>query len=215
MDTQSHSKRLAGLYLITPDVFIEDLHWKDKIKMALQNGVGLVQYRNKNVSLQEQIIEAKQLHQLTQTYHAQLFINDNPFLALEIGAEGVHLGQLDLQQYSIQTIKKNLLTGALVGVSCGNQLALAQQAQQEGADYVSFGRFFPSKTKPNAVSADISLLIAAKQVLSIPIAAIGGITLENAEILFQTNIEMLAVCRGIWDHPNIPYAIKKLTQQQP
>lgn len=209
MDTQTNPKKLSGLYLITPDDLFEDSGWAHKIELVFESGLHLLQYRNKKAVRVDAMNQSKKLKTLCEMYGAQLFINDDPFLARDVGANSVHLGQLDLQKHSIKNIREILQKKALVGVSCYNDLSLAKLAEEEGADYVSFGCFFESHTKPNAKLVDPSILIEAKQNLSIPVVAIGGITLANAPLLLETKVDMLAVCRGVWDNPDIKGTVKR------
>jgi thiamine-phosphate pyrophosphorylase len=124
-----------------------------------------------------------------------LIINDDVELAGNCGAHGVHLGKDDADLRSARSL---LGSGAIIGVSCYNDLSLARQAAGLGADYVAFGRFFPSQTKPGAIQASPDLIRQARQELSLPIAAIGGITPDNAGQLIDAGADMLAVVTGIF-----------------
>jgi thiamine-phosphate pyrophosphorylase len=124
-----------------------------------------------------------------------LIINDDVELAAECGAQGVHLGRDDAEPL---TARRLLGDNAVIGVSCYNSLPLALRAAEQGADYIAFGRFFLSRTKPAAVQADVALIQAAKQQLAVPIAAIGGITPYNAAPLISAGVAMLAVVQGVF-----------------
>ena len=100
----------------------------------------------------------------------------------------------------------------LIGVSCYNELERALAAEQDGADYIAFGSFFPSRTKPGAVRATPELLRAARTQLRIPVVAIGGITPENGATLIEAGADMLAVIEGVFAQPDIRAAARRYTR---
>jgi thiamine-phosphate pyrophosphorylase len=139
--------------------------------------------------------------------HGVLFIiNDDVTLAKETRADGVHLGREDVP---LAEARKLLGTRAIIGVSCYNELARAQAAQKQGADYVAFGRFFPSRTKPQAVQANLDLLREAKRKLHIPVVAIGGITPENGASLIAAGADALAVIEGVFGQADVRAAAER------
>ena len=129
-----------------------------------------------------------------------MIINEDVELPAECGAQGVHLGRDDAEPL---TARRLLGDNAIIGVSCYNSLRRALRAAEQGADYVAFGRFFTSRTKPAAVQADVALIQAARQRLGLPIAAIGGITRYNAAPLISAGVSMLAVVQGVFAAPDI------------
>lgn len=184
-----------GLYAITqPDQKSIQQVLKD-VEAALQGGAVVVQYRDKNPI--DAIALASQLLTLCHSYHAPLLINDSVELALTIGADGVHLGKDD---GDMADARRRLGPDAIIGVSCYNDVAKACTAAEHGADYVAFGRFFASGSKPLAAPADIATLQVARQRLKLPIVAIGGILPENGEQLLTAGADLLAVIGGIFDH---------------
>ena len=96
-----------------------------------------------------------------------------------------------------------MLGDKIIGVSCYNQLSLAVDAQSAGVDYVAFGRFFSSSTKPMAIQASLDLIVDAKRSLSVPVVAIGGITVNNADSLIGAGADAIAVINGLFSQPNI------------
>jgi thiamine-phosphate pyrophosphorylase len=176
---------LRGLYAITDDHLLVD-RLLPAVQAALAGGCRWVQYRSKH----SKHSNAQQLLTLCRTYNAFLLINDDVALAKTVGADGVHLGQEDM---SLTEARRVLGKQAIIGITCHNSLSLAHTAQQEGADYVAFGRFFSSSTKQSAPPADLSILHTAKQQLAIPVVAIGGITLDNAKSVLDEGADMLAV----------------------
>ncbi len=184
-----------GLYAITQPENKSIAQVLRDVEAALQGGAVVVQYRDKNPIDAHSL--ASQLLQLCHRYHAPLLINDSIELALAVGADGVHLGRDD---GDIETARQRLGAGAIIGVSCYNDVGKAQAAVAAGADYVAFGRFFPSGSKPLAAPAQIETLQRARQLLDLPIVAIGGILPENAGQLLAAGADLLAVIGGIFDN---------------
>ena len=137
---------------------------------------------------------------LCRTHSIPLIINDDVELALTVGADGVHLGKNDL---ALEAARAALGEEKILGASCYDSLSRAQAAQQAGASYVAFGSFFASAVKPDAVRAPVDILRAAKVKLSIPVVAIGGITLENAGALIEAGAHSLAVISALFDAADI------------
>ncbi len=199
-----HHPALRGLYVITdgPDPV-------PRVEQALGGGARLVQYRDKTADAQRRLKEALGLLSLCDHYGVPLIINDDLDLAAAAGAHGVHLGRDDP---SLAAARRRLGAGALIGVSCYNELGRALQAADEGADYVAFGRFFPSGTKPLAVQAEPELLRRARKALRLPLVAIGGITPENGDALIEAGADMLAVSGGLLGQPDIRAAALAFTR---
>jgi thiamine-phosphate pyrophosphorylase len=183
-------KELRGLYAITP----EGPGLEGKVRAALEGGVALLQYRRK----QGNAAEARRVAALAGEFGVPLIVNDDVALALEIGAAGAHLGRED---GDLRAARARLPAGIL-GASCYNEPARARAALAAGADYVAFGSVFPSPTKPHAVRAPLELFREAKA-LGVPLAAIGGITLENAPGLIAAGADLLAVISDLFDAPDI------------
>ncbi len=141
------------------------------------------------------IAEAEQLLDLCRQYSVPLIINDDIVLAVQSGADGVHLGKTDS---SIADARERLGEKAVIGCSCYNDLDRAQQASKSGADYIAFGAFFSSPTKPDAAHATLDIIQTAKQRFKLPVVAIGGITPENGQSLIEAGADMLAVISGLY-----------------
>ena len=202
--TKSQTK-LSGLYVITDDKLSGTSVLKH-VRQALEGGARLVQYRNKTNQASIKEMTARSLLELCRENGVPLLINDDVELAVTIGADGVHLGQSDVK---LSEARLQLGNDAIIGVTCHASLALAKQAEKNGASYVAFGRFFASQTKPDASPASIDLLTTAKQQLSIPICAIGGITPDNTPILVDAGADMLAVIHGVFGQENIKDAANR------
>ncbi len=198
------------LYAITDSQLLPGDQLFTAVAAALKGGCKLVQYRDKTSDKVRRSFEARNLLALCNQYQAQLLINDDVELAKEVGAHGVHLGQGDTNPVAARIILGNR---AIIGVTCHDSLTLAQQAIKDSANYIAFGRFFPSSTKPNARPAPISLIGEARQQFSaIPIVVIGGITLENGKQLLDAGADMLAVCHSLFAADDIAAQAKRFIE---
>ena len=184
-----------GLYAITQTDGKSIAQVVAEVEAALQGGAAVVQYRDKSPI--DALTLARELLAVCHAHNAPLLINDSVELALQTGADGVHLGRDDGE---IASARIRLGADAIIGVSCYNDLSRAQAAEVAGADYVAFGRFFPSGSKPLAAPAETATLVNAKQHLRVPIVAIGGILPENAGQLLAAGADLLAVIGGLFDH---------------
>lgn len=197
---------LTGLYAITDSQLTPGDTLLPAVEAALRGGARVIQYRDKGSDSARRAQEAAALNALCNTYGALLIVNDDVELAASAGADGVHLGRDDPQ---LAAARRRLGSGAIIGVSCYNQLTRAQAAAEQGADYAAFGRFFPSRTKPDAVAATPELLRAARRTLDLPLVAIGGITPENGGLLIEAGADMLAVIHGVFGQPDIETAARR------
>ena len=195
--------RLHGLYVITDARLAAAQGLATQVEAALEGGARIIQYRDKGKDRSRRELEAETLRRLTQRYQALLIINDDVELAHRCAADGVHLGRDDI---SLPTARQRLGDGAIIGISCYNRLELALQAARLGADYVAFGRFFSSRSKPEAVQAEAQLLRQAREHLQLPLVAIGGITPENGRQLLEAGADMLAVIHAVFGQPDIRLA---------
>ena len=192
--------RLHGLYAITDERLMNEQDFLLKAEQALLGGARLLQYRDKSGNHTKRLEQASALKQCCEKHHALLIINDDIELAKASQADGVHLGEED---DSIAEARQILGSDTIIGVSCYNQLELALQAEKAGADYVAFGAFFTSPTKPHARIAELALLKKAKQQLQAPICTIGGITTENAHTLVEHGADMTAVISDLFASDDI------------
>jgi len=202
----SGKPRITGLYAIADSTYLTTDQFVPAVRAALDGGARVIQYRDKKCEPKQRETIAHALNVLCREHNVPLLINDDVALAAVVGPAGVHLGRDDP---NIAAARAALGPAALIGVSCYNELARAQAAQDAGADYVTFGRFFPSRTKPQAVPAAPALLRAARAVLKIPIVAIGGITPENGATLIEAGADALAVIEGVFNQPDIRAAAER------
>lgn len=192
--------RLRGLYAIADPAVIGAADFSAAVEAALAGGAVAVQYRDKLARADERAQRARDVVQACHRAGALAIINDTPSLAASVGADGVHLGADDPEP---EAVREQLGTGAIVGVSCYDQLARAQAAQAAGADYIAFGRMFPSATKPGGPHPDAELLGRARAQTGLAVCAIGGITVERAPALVRAGADLLAVCGDLFAREDI------------
>lgn len=185
---------LRGLYAITPEALDPD-DLRRRVGAALDGGIAMLQYRRK---ARATLGEARELARMCRSRGARFIVNDDVELALACGADGVHLGRDD----GALAAARARLPGLLLGASCYDDPGAARAAVAAGADYVAFGSVFASPTKPHAVRAPLTLFHEAKA-LGVPVAAIGGITLENAPTVVQAGADLLAVISDLFDTDDI------------
>lgn len=191
-----------GLYAITdgprPDLV-------DACAAAIEGGAAVLQYRDKTSDHARRREEAHELASLCARRLVPLIINDDVDLAAEIGTAGVHLGEDDAD---IAAARKRLGSGAIIGASCYDSLARARDLAAAGADYLAFGAFFPSPTKPQARRATPDLLRAARA-FGKPLVAIGGITPDNAQSLIDAGADFVSVISGVFGQSDVADAARR------
>jgi thiamine-phosphate pyrophosphorylase len=189
------------LYLISPaEIVIDD--FEIALKEALSGGdVACFQLRLKDRPREEIAAATRRLMPIAQAANVAFLLNDDPLLAHETGADGVHIGQDDMPYKEARAIVGE---NAIVGVTCKNSKHLAMQAAESGADYVAFGAFFPSTTKDETTRADVEILSWCSGLIETPCVAIGGITVENAPVLVKNGADFLSVSAGVWNYDKGP-----------
>ncbi len=207
---QTMTRCLPGLYAVTPDGLPAD-ELLDRVGRSLSAGVRLLQYRAKPEAGPDagaRTATARSVAAACRAAGAMLIINDDPLLAADVGADGVHLGRDD----GTVAQARERIGRALVGVSCYDSLERAVQAEAEGADYVAFGAMFPSRVKPGAVRASHALLTEARARLRVPVVAIGGIDLGNAAGVLRAGADSLAVISALYSAPDIGTAVRRFNE---
>jgi thiamine-phosphate pyrophosphorylase len=190
--------RIAGLYAVTPEC-ADTRRLVAATVAAVEGGATLVQYRNKTRDAASRAAQARALAATPAIRRALLIVNDDPALARDVDADGVHLGEDD---GSIREARAHVGPDRIVGVSCYDDFELARAAVDAGADYVAFGSFFASPVKPLARRAPIDLLRRART-LGVPVVAIGGITAANASALIDAGADALAVISDVFAHDDV------------
>lgn len=196
----------GGVYAITPETADTEQLLK-QVEAALAGGVAAVQYRDKSGDVARRHEQASELVALCRQFGVPLIVNDDLRLADLCDADGIHLGRDDA---SLREARIILGKSKFIGASCYQSLELALAAQAAGADYVAFGSFFASPTKPAAGRAGLDLLREAAPRIHVPLVAIGGITLENAPQLLDAGADSLAVLSALFDTPDIRAAARAL-----
>ena len=202
------NKAISGLYAVTPDL-ADTAVLLAKTQAALAGGARLLQYRNKTADENLRREQAAALRELCRRYGAMLIINDHVELAREIDADGVHVGADDA---GVAAARTRLGHGKIIGATCYNDLQRALAAAAQGADYVAFGSFFASAVKPGAVRAPLALLQQARRQVTVPVVAIGGITLDNAAELIDAGANAVAVISALFAAPDVEVAARKFCQ---
>lgn len=203
--------RISGLYAVTPDE-PDTARLMAKVRDALAGGARAIQYRNKTADAALRLEQATALFKACRGCAVPLIINDHLELALEIDADGVHLGGED---GSIAAARQNLGPDKILGATCHNRLQTALEAERAGASYVAFGSFFASSVKPGAARAPLELLREARKKLSVPLVAIGGITRANAPQLVAAGADSVAVISALFDAPNVTLAAQEFCRVFP
>lgn len=194
------SNAIRGLYAIADTGIISAGDLLEAVAAAITGGARTVQYRDKSGGGTLRLVQARALATLCRDRGATFIVNDDPSLAHAAGADGVHIGRED---GALAQARTRLGAAAIIGVSCYNDLERAVAAETKGADYVAFGSFFTSPTKPDAVHANLDLLRRARARLALPIVAIGGIRPDNGGALVEAGADALAVVSGVFAHRDI------------
>ncbi len=188
----------SQIYLISPpQINNVDLLLKQIDEIIASNTVTVFQLRLKNIENREIIKIGKQLTPILQDAGIAVIINDNPNIARDLGADGVHLGQED---GNIEDARKIIGKNAIIGRTCHNSKHLAMEAADNGADYVAFGAFYPTTTKEVKFKAEPEILTWWQDLMEIPCVAIGGINTQNALPIINAGADFIAVSSGVWNY---------------
>ena len=182
------------IYLISPNKINKSFY--NNLKVVLKsNLISFFQLRLKQYSMIERKEIGIKIKKICKKYKVKLIVNDDPDLAIEIRADGCHLGQSDM---NIRRARK-ILRKKIIGITCHNSKKLIKQAVKDGANYTAIGAFFKSKTKKVNFIAKPSLISWAKRFTKLPVVIIGGITNNNFRKLLLHKPDFLAISGGIWD----------------
>ena len=196
---------MAEIYAISDDVLMPENLALEYAREILECGVKFFQFRSKKVVKNEKL--ASEILNLCEKFGAKFIVNDDVKFAKKIGAKAIHLGKDDENiKEAFEILGKN----AYVGVSCYNDINLAINAAKNGASYVAFGSVFTSPTKPNAPKCELEVVKKAKQILNLPVCAIGGINEANIGSLSHIKPDLIAVISAIYKDGNIKKNIKNL-----
>jgi thiamine-phosphate pyrophosphorylase len=186
--------KLSGLYLVTPD-------WDDTEKLvasselALRGGATILQYRHKTADAVLRKQQAQALKTLCQRYQCLFIINDHVDLCLELDADGIHVGGTDA---SVAQVRNAVGPNKIVGASCYGDLQLAHTAHRQGASYVAFGGFYPSRIKKYPVTTPFNIVTLSKREIALPCVVIGGMSIENCQPLITAGADMVAAISSVY-----------------
>ena len=197
---------MTQLYAITPPHFELDA-FAHQLEEAFKGGeLACVQLRLKDASDATVRKAAKRLMPICHAHETPFILNDSLEIALELQADGVHLGQEDIAGTSVKAIRKQMPDEMVLGITCHASSHLAMEAGEQGADYVAFGAFYPTTSKPKEKlekwgTPTTELLEMWTKGSTLPCVAIGGITPDNCAPLIQSGADFIAAITGIWNHP--------------
>lgn len=194
------NKKIQGLYAITDQNMIAPKRFTSRVRQALEGGASIIQYRNKSRHHQLRLEQAENVVALCKEFGALSIINDDIELAKAVQADGLHIGSDD---DDVSYARAELGANKIIGVSCYADINLAKQVVSSSADYVAFGSIFSSSTKQQAPISGLDVLQLAKQELSVPIVAIGGINLDNLDSVVATGVDSVAIISGVFATDNV------------
>ncbi len=196
------------IYLISPNKIINNLFYNNLNLVLKSKKVTFFQLRLKKGNIKKKVLIAKRILKICKKNNVKLIINDNPYLATKVDADGCHLGQNDMDISKAKKILKN----KIIGVTCHNSIKLAKDASSNGANYIAVGAFYKTRTKKVIHKADIKSLNKIKKSVKIPVVAIGGINHKNYKKLLLNKADFLAISGYIWNNKKFkPHqAIKNL-----
>lgn len=199
--TEDIKRERTRLYLITPPRIDHPKAFAETLRAALDGGdVACLQLRLKTGDLIDEDATRRVADAVLETVQDRgvaVIINDSVELAMELGADGVHVG---VEDAPVKDARARLGADAIIGATCKSSRHVAMEAGEHGADYVAFGSFYPTTTKEGATPADPGVLTFWQEAMTLPCVAIGGITVENAAPLVRAGADFLAVSSGVWDH---------------
>ena len=189
-------KNKKFIYLISPKKIKNNKFYRDLISVFKSKKISFFQLRLKKESPEKIINIGKKIKKLCKRFNVKLIINDSPFLAKKINADGCHIGQSDSTVLKARKTLKN----KIIGVTCHNSKKLIKKAIIDRADYIALGAFYSTKTKKVKYKAKLKLIKEAKKITKIPIVAIGGINLSNYKKLLLNKANFLAISSYIWNN---------------
>ena len=196
------------IYLISPKKIKDNFFYDELNKILKTKKVSFFQLRLKNQSLKNKITVGKKVLKICKKYKVKFIVNDDPFLAKKLMADGCHLGQKDMNYKNA----RKLLGKKIIGITCHNSKKLIKNAIKNKASYIALGAFFSTKTKQAKYKASLKILNWAKKTTNIPVVAIGGIKFDNYKKLLLNKANFLAISGYIWNNKKYKpiEAIKKL-----
>lgn len=196
------------LYAVTDRSWLNGRTLYQQVEEALKGGATFIQLREKELDREHFLEEAKEIQKLCKIYHVPFVINDNVEIAVSIGADGVHVGQSDMEAGDV---RKKLGPDKIIGVSA-QTVEQAVLAEKRGADYLGVGAVFPTSSKSDACEVEHDTIKAICEAVNIPVIAIGGISTENVKKLSGKGLCGIAVISAIFAKSDIEAATKELKE---
>ncbi|MDE5771835.1 MAG: thiamine phosphate synthase [Ruminococcus sp.] len=200
------NKDMLSLYAVTDRTYLKGKSLTEAVEQAIQSGVTCVQLREKNISFDEYVSRAKKICEVCHKYGVPLIINDDYRVALDSGADGVHVG---IEDTEVAEIRKHVSGNFIIGATA-KTVKQAQKAQADGADYLGVGAVFPSPTKTNAIRITPEKLTQICNSVDIPVVAIGGISLENLHEIKDCGQSGIAVVSALFAQEDIRLSAEHL-----
>ena len=188
------------IYLISPQKIKGNRFYSELDRVLKSNKVKYFQLRIKKISTLNLIKISKKIKKIARKNNVKFLINDEPFIAKMVGADGCHIGQKDVD---FMSSRKILGKNKIIGVTCHNSTKLALKAKRHGANYVAFGSFFKSQTKKTTCKANLSILRWAKKKINMPTVAIGGINSSNYNKILLNGADFIACSSYIWNNKKL------------
>jgi len=188
------------IYLISPQKIRGSKFYEELEQVLKTNKVKYFQLRLKKISSSNLLKISRKIKKIVKKHNVKLLINDNPFIAKTISADGCHIGQKDMD---FKSSRKILGKNKIIGVTCHNSKKLALKAQKNGANYVAFGSFFKSPTKKSAFGANLTILRWAQKKINMPTVAIGGINSSNYKKILSNGANFIACSSCIWNNKKL------------
>jgi len=190
---------LSGVYPISPTEYDSDYTYLDLVEKTLKTEIKIFQFRGKHLSSRRKRNLIPKISERCSKYDVKLIINDDIELLKYADGCGLHIGG----DKDLMKTKKYCGKNFIIGMSCYNSLEKAKWAEENGADYVSFGPCFPTQIKKGTVECEHSIIYKAKKILHIPVCAIGGINRNNIAELIKYKPDMIGIISGIFAQPDI------------
>ena len=192
-------KNKKFIYLISPNKILLKNFYKTLENLFKTKKISFFQLRLKNEKKDKLIKIAKKIKKITKKYDVKFIVNDNPYIANKVNADGCHIGQKDFDIKKARKILKN----KILGVTCHNSISLSRKAIENGADYIALGAFFQSKTKKVKYFANFRTLRTVKKFSKTDVVAIGGINLSNYKKVLLNKANFLAISNYIWKNKTL------------
>lgn len=202
-------KTLKGLYAITDEKLTPNSTILNQVEEAIMAGAKVIQLREKSASDEEVEEVARNLQRLCTKHKATFFINDRVQLAKKIDADGIHVG---ISDQGVKKTRAEVGAKMLIGASCYDDVEMAKQAVKDGADYVAFGAFYPTKTKPEAEVVRKEVITKARAELDVPVCVIGGINRKNIHEMVDYQPDMYSIVSDIFGSNDIKTAVLELNK---